>query len=201
MLTATVVGAACCACVGGILGTELLNSGHLFHGVYPSPGPGLQWKELCGLLLQTWVLPFAFVLGGSAAVQLARHRALPAAAHAAGHVALAACCGVACWRSWNSTFGVGGNVLHCAVFGCGASADDGADAHWRGSGTMNFAYKVALGAVVFVVSVLCAAFNLALSVSALLELARAPRSGSCLGRGEGSELAINRDGSRGIQSR
>ena len=63
-LAATVVGAACCACVGGILGTELLNSGHLFHGVYPSPGPGLQWKELCGLLLQTWVLPFAFVLVG-----------------------------------------------------------------------------------------------------------------------------------------
>merc|ERR1712185_449733 len=147
MLTATVVGAACCACVGGILGTELLNSGHLFHGVYPSPGPGLQPKELLGLLLQTWVLPFAFVLGGSAAVQLARHRALPAAARAAGHAALAACCGVACWRAWDSTFAVGGDLLHCAVFGCGALADDGADADWREVGTMNFAYKVALGAV------------------------------------------------------
>ena len=73
-LAATVVGAACCACVGGILGTELLNSGHLFHGVYPSPGPGLQPKELLGLLLQTWVLPFAFVLGGSAAVVAATSR-------------------------------------------------------------------------------------------------------------------------------
>ena len=175
-LATTLVGAAMCAGIGGAYGSKLLDSGHLFNGPYDNKGMNI--PELWGLLLETQVFPFAFILGGAAAGHLARHTLFPAAARAIGHVALAAACCVACWLSWNTTFGAGGNLLHCGVFVCGTKALN-VNSHWRGSDSANgFAYKVNFGAVVFVVSFVWGAFQLVLCARATVQLIQGTASGA-----------------------